>query len=392
MGNGNWEIGTLNSSSNLTKIMSTHIFGIRHHGPGSTRALLQALHALQPDAILVEGPPDADSILPLVVHPDMKPPVALIVYRSDRPRQAVYYPFSVFSPEWQAIQYGLIHGVAVRFMDLPQTYQFGLADLAADLAADGLLVADGDLVADGLLVADGDLVADGLLVADGDIPGEGDLAADGLGDIAGDDNLMSSSPSEITTTEIRFDPLGWLGKAAGYSDGESWWEHLVEQRQDSTDLFTAILEAMTVLRQETPPLLDPIEAKREAYMRKIIRTAQKEGFQKIAVVCGAWHSPPLAQIPTTKSKLKTNSPLPTPHSPLPTPHQDDTLLKKLPKIKVEVTWIPWTYGRLSYKSGYGAGVKSPGWYDHLWHSKIETQQSKVNSQNYTPHSPLPIQI
>ncbi|MCP2729930.1 DUF5682 family protein, partial [Limnofasciculus baicalensis] len=339
--------------------MSTHIFGIRHHGPGSTRALLQALHALKPDAILVEGPPDADSILPLVVHPDMKPPVALIVYRSDRPRQAVYYPFAVFSPEWQAIQYGLIHGVAVRFMDLPQTHQFGLADLAADLAADG------------------------------DLAGDGDLVVDGLGDIAGDDNLMSSSPSEITTTEIRFDPLGWLGKAAGYSDGESWWEHLVEQRQDSTDLFTAILEAMTVLRQETPPLLDPIEAKREAYMRKIIRTAQKEGFQKIAVVCGAWHSPALAQIPTTKSKLQTNSPLPTPKNPLQKTHQDDTLLKKLPKIKIEVTWIPWTYGRLSYKSGYGAGVKSPGWYDHLWHSTLKTQNSKLKTQNSTPHSPLP---
>ena len=319
--------------------MSTHIFGIRHHGPGSARALLQALHTLQPDAILVEGPPDADCMLPLLVHPEMKPPVALIVYKSDRPREAVYYPFAVFSPEWQAIQYGLTHGVAVRFMDLPQTYQFGLADLAADRVADG--------VADGL----GDGVADGLVDISGDIPAE----------------------------EIQFDPLGWLGKAAGYSDGESWWEHVVEQRQDSTDLFAAILEAMTVLRQETPPLLDPIEAKREAYMRKIIRTAEKEGFQKIAVVCGAWHSPALAQIPTIKSKLKTHSPLPIL---IPSPNQDNTLLKGLPKIKVEVTWIPWTYGRLSYKSGYGAGVKSPGWYDHLWHSKLKTQNSP-------PHPPTP---
>ena len=29
-----------------------HIFGIRHHGPGSARALLRALSELQPDAIL----------------------------------------------------------------------------------------------------------------------------------------------------------------------------------------------------------------------------------------------------------------------------------------------------------------------------------------------------
>src|SRR5207249_2925800 len=34
--------------------------------------------------------------------------------------------------------------------------------------------------------------------------------------------------------------------------------------------------------------------------------------------------------------------------------------------KVEATWVPWTYGRLAFESGYGAGVESPGWYHHLW--------------------------
>src|SRR4051795_8223908 len=28
--------------------------------------------------------------------------------------------------------------------------------------------------------------------------------------------------------------------------------------------------------------------------------------------------------------------------------------------------VPWTYGRLARESGYGAGIDSPGWYDHLW--------------------------
>ncbi|HAX87090.1 MAG TPA: hypothetical protein DCY91_12725, partial [Cyanobacteria bacterium UBA11370] len=103
--------------------MSTHIFGIRHHGPGSARSLRQALETLQPDIILVEGPPDGDGMLPLLVHPEMKPPVALLVYVPDQPQRAVYYPFAVFSPEWQAICYGLSRGVPVRFMDLPQMYQ-----------------------------------------------------------------------------------------------------------------------------------------------------------------------------------------------------------------------------------------------------------------------------
>ena len=42
------------------------------------------------------------------------------------------------------------------------------------------------------------------------------------------------------------------------------------------------------------------------------------------------------------------------------------MIKGLPKCKVKATWIPWTYERLTWRSGYGAGVESPGWYHHLW--------------------------
>ena len=35
-------------------------------------------------------------------------------------------------------------------------------------------------------------------------------------------------------------------------------------------------------------------------------------------------------------------------------------------MKATLTWVPWTYGRLAYTSGYGAGIRSPGWYDHLF--------------------------
>ncbi len=69
--------------------MAVHVFGIRHHGPGSARSLCQALQALQPDAILVEGPPDADVILPFVGHTDMQPPVSILVYDPQAPARAV---------------------------------------------------------------------------------------------------------------------------------------------------------------------------------------------------------------------------------------------------------------------------------------------------------------
>ncbi|MCV3214370.1 DUF5682 family protein, partial [Plectonema radiosum NIES-515] len=103
--------------------MTHHIFGIRHHGPGSARSLRQALETLQPDTILIEGPPDAESVLHLVGSPAMQPPVALLIYVPDKPQDCVYYPFAIFSPEWQALHYALTNNIPVRFMDLPLAHR-----------------------------------------------------------------------------------------------------------------------------------------------------------------------------------------------------------------------------------------------------------------------------
>jgi hypothetical protein len=35
-------------------------------------------------------------------------------------------------------------------------------------------------------------------------------------------------------------------------------------------------------------------------------------------------------------------------------------------MKTAAAWVPWTYERLAAESGYGAGIVSPGWYEHLW--------------------------
>ena len=40
-----------------------HIFGIRHHDPGSAHSLQRALVELKSDIVLVEGPADANELL-----------------------------------------------------------------------------------------------------------------------------------------------------------------------------------------------------------------------------------------------------------------------------------------------------------------------------------------
>src|SRR5436190_23976424 len=95
------------------------VFGIRHHGPGSARSLQRALDELQPDAVLIEGPPEADALLELAAREDMAPPVALLTYVPDEPARAHFYPFARFSPEWRAIRFALQSNIPVRFCDLP---------------------------------------------------------------------------------------------------------------------------------------------------------------------------------------------------------------------------------------------------------------------------------
>lgn len=284
-----------------------HVLGVRHHGPGSARGLRDALAELRPDCVLIEGPPDAQDVLALAAHADMQPPVALLVYAPDEPRRAAFFPFAEFSPEWQALRHASQAGVPARFFDLPQRHQLALsAELVPAPPAEDAQNASAD-----------------------------DQTEKSAGQSAGPLNVYAQ-----------------LAQAAGYAEFEQWWEHVIELRGATLPAFDALREAMAALREpglshHTRPFEDPrLEPAREAHMRQMIREAEREGFVRIAVVCGAWHAPALMDLTDVSG--------------------DAALLAGLPKIKVSATWAPWTYGRLTFASGYGAGVAAPGWYDHVW--------------------------
>ncbi len=298
--------------------MGVTVFGIRHHGPGCARSLLKALEELRPDAVLLEGPPDAQDLISWVGNPDLKPPVAILVYPADEPRRAVYFPMAVFSPEWQALRWAATSAVPVRFMDLPQSHQLAIENREKEPEP---------------------------------------LAAE-TPDDQGNTQPGAHQPAEPPSPLWRTDPLGILAEAAGYHDHELWWEDQIERRAEASQLFAAINEAMSAVRAEFPDP-EPRDLVREAFMRKTVRAVVKEGFENIAVVCGAWHAPVLDNEALagkrTGCKIK----------------DDNERLSGLPKVKTTATLIPWTYSRLNFRSGYGAGVQSPGWYAHIWNSNDE---------------------
>ncbi|GGW83976.1 hypothetical protein GCM10010297_00590 [Streptomyces malachitofuscus] len=277
------------------------LLGVRHHGPGSARAVRAVLEEARPGVVLIEGPPEADALVPLAAEEDMRPPVALLAHAVDEPGRSAFWPLAGFSPEWAAIRWAVEHGVPARFIDLPAAHTLAWERDDEDEGEDG-----------------------------------GTEPAAGAGDPAG--------------TDVRVDPLGVLAAAAGYDDAERWWEDVVEHRGvgkgDPVAPFTALEEAMTALREEYGSGGHERDLVREAHMRLRIRAAQRECGNGVAVVCGAWHVPALRRRTTVAA--------------------DRALLKGLPKVRTDMTWVPWTHRRLSRASGYGAGIDSPGWYGHLF--------------------------
>src|SRR5262249_36945268 len=103
-----------------------NLFGIRHHGPGSARSLLTALTALDPAIVLLEGPLDPNDVLRFARSAAVVPPVAMLVHGQDDPANASFYPFGIYSPEWQAMRWALTAGRPVRFIDLPAANRLAL--------------------------------------------------------------------------------------------------------------------------------------------------------------------------------------------------------------------------------------------------------------------------
>ncbi|MFJ3619051.1 DUF5682 family protein [Streptomyces iakyrus] len=282
------------------------LLGVRHHGPGSARAVRAALEEVRPRVVLIEGPPEADALIPLAAGEEMRPPVALLAHAVDEPGHSAFWPLAEFSPEWIALRWALAHHVPARFIDLPATHTlaWGRQDDEAATA--------------------------------GERPPPAGTAPDG-----------DTGPGPA---ELRIDPLAVLADAAGYDDPERWWEDVVEHRGagegDALAPFTALEEAMGALRETYGSGGHDRDLVREAYMRLQVRAAQREFEDGVAVVCGAWHVPALRQKTTVAA--------------------DRALLKGLPKVRTDMTWVPWTHRRLARTSGYGAGIDSPGWYGHLF--------------------------
>ena len=102
-------------------------FPVRHHSPVCSYQLVRTIEAFQPDCILVEGPENANDLIPILTSGDTTLPAAIYYFYKDKKKYVseeaqdfhCYYPFVESSPEMTALREARRLGIGARFIDLP---------------------------------------------------------------------------------------------------------------------------------------------------------------------------------------------------------------------------------------------------------------------------------
>jgi len=274
-----------------------NIFGVRHLSPGASYHLIKFLEEKKPKCILIEGPSDAKDMLCELANKKVRPPVAFLAYTTQLPIETILYPFASYSPEYQAVCWGVNKKAEIRFIDLP-------CDVFLKIRQDH----------------------------------------------------SKELPGDIQKEFYKFHNQLYENLAGEYAehDYESYWERNFEHNLNK-DTFREGLIYQTMQIREividkeygAAPYDFSYNFIREAYMRREIQKALNDGFnpKDIVIIVGAYH---------------TSGILPG----LPPMSEED--FKSLPRTETRSTLMPYSYHRLSSRTGYGAGNKAPFYFELMW--------------------------
>jgi hypothetical protein len=264
------------------------------------------METVRPDHILIEGPADAGDFLSSLAAKKVKPPVALLAYTTELPVRTVLYPYASYSPEFQAICWGIQKKKNVRFIDLPS------------------------------------------------------------------DVLLKLKPSGEEQTEEANDFHRFhnrlyerLADACREEDYETYWERSFEHNlledsfKERLACQSAQLRDMIIGQEyEAAPYDYSYNQIREAHMRMEIQRAINEGAkpEKTVVIVGAYHVAGILsdEPPMTAAELKS-----------------------LPRVQTQITLMPYSYFRLSSRTGYGAGNKAPYYFELMWEAMEKNEPDKL---------------
>ena len=221
----------------------------------------------------------------------------MLGYTTELPIETVLYPFASYSPEYQAICWGIKKKVTLRFIDLPSENMLKLRQ----------------------------------------------------------EQPKNEEESLKAHNFYRYHNQLYkeVAEQSGETDYENYWERNYEHNlQPNTFAPTLALQSEEMRKmvvdkeQEEAPFDFSYNLIREAYMKREIQKALKEFKpEEIVVIVGAYH------LMGVQNEL---------------PPMSDDELKKLPKATSQLTLMPYSYLRLSSRTGYGAGNNAPYYYELMW--------------------------
>jgi hypothetical protein len=284
---------------------------------------------LRPQAILVEGPLSFTPLIPNILDPGTKPPVAIYTHFIDTERKlykraenepdlgparfAAYYPFCEYSPELIALRVGKEIGARLRFIDLDYADQV-LAEHTADRQ----------------------------------------LSKPRIETLMEERHLQRSAY------------LNALAQRSGCRDFNEMWDHLFEANLQlrSTESFMREVAAYCFFaRYDASP--ESLEADgtmaREQAMAAAIeeeKATRASDDRPILIVTGGFHTIALPQLVGTGCKRAASN-----------SRSADAVQQAL---------IRYSFEQLDALNGYSSGMPSPNYYNRLWR-----EFSRGNSE---PHS------
>jgi len=282
---------------------------VRHHSPLSSLVARRLIDRLRPSVVLIEGPSDYNEHLDELSLPH-RLPIAIYSYRRDAggAHRGAYYPFCIYSPEWQALAKAKELSMEARFIDIP---------LASHEAADMRVNLYSDL------------------------------------------EYRRSSYIDALCRELGVDSFDAL------------WDELFETHRDLGDEeYLERMHRFCLAMREHDGHVSNQDTAREAFMAGEIQKAMAEREGRILVITGGFHSAALRKLvmegapaprgnpvqgePWVKDERQGAAPL--------EPEAGGTQ-------ESGIALTPYSYERLDGLAGYEAGMPNPGFYHLLWEGK-----------------------
>lgn len=351
-------------------------FGIRHLSPACAYYVQEFLDRTSPELVLIEGPSDLNELIEPLCSMEAVPPVAILAYTDTPPVRTIMWPFAEFSPEYQAMLWAHKNKIPVRFCDLPAATTLAIQKEQEEASAETELCGNEAVEASAETEPCGNEAVK-ISVEKEPCGNEAEKAsgekkpcssemveASAKKKPCSDETVEASAKKELCNNETAEEDSVYdqLEQKLGISV-DSFWEYNFEYNDNYEDFTEGTLAYGRSIREFSAK--SKYNQIREAYMRKVIADSVKEGFseEKISVITGAFHTMGLKDNVYSK--------------------EDEGLLKKLPKISSKATLMPYSYYRLSSRSGYGAGSKAPGYYEILWNNRIAGTQENAAAEYLT---------